>query len=359
MRRPRQQAEKAGAEPEASGGKGRRITIREIAREAKVSTATVSRALNAPEKVAESTRAAVMEAIDRHHFVMDGVAMSLASRRTRTLGLIIPTITNSIYASSTQAIQQCAQASGYSVLVGVSEFDEEQEAALIRRLMERRVDGLILTGASRAPGLYETLSRNRLPFMLTWQPSDDPTRPSVAFDNGRAAAMAMQHLIELGHRRIGLICGRSDANDRALARRQAYEAAMRELGVPSSDWLIFERDFEFIEGRTAMHRMLDHRLRPTAVFCANDIQAIGALSECQAQGVSVPDELSIVGFDDLPISQYLTPQLTTLRVPANQMGHLAAEKLLAWIESGEPPESEVLPVSLALRGSTAAVPRGS
>ncbi len=347
-----------GAVPPASGRKrSRRITIREIAREAKVSTATVSRVLNAPEKVAEATRAAVMEAVDRHHFVMDGVAMSLASRRTRTLGLIIPTITNSIYASSTQAIQQCAQASGYAVLVGISEFDGAQEAVLIRRLMERRVDGLILTGAERAPDLYETLLRNRLPFMLTWQPSGDPSRPSVAFDNGRAADLAMQHLIDLGHRRIGLICGRGDANDRALARRHAYEAAMRRLGVPASDWLIFERDFEFIEGRTAMHRMLDHRLRPTAVFCANDIQAIGALAECQSRGLAVPRDMSIVGFDDLPISQYLTPQLTSVRVPASQMGHRAAEKLLAWIESGEAPESEVLPVTLVERGTTAPLGR--
>jgi len=340
----------------ASGVAGRRLTIREIAREAQVSTATVSRALNTPEKVAEPTRATIMEVIERHHFVMDGVAMSLASRRTRTLGLIIPTITNSIYASSTQAIQECAQASGYSVLVGVSEFDAGHEAVLIRRLLERRVDGLILTGATRAPELYETMSRNGLPFMLTWQPSERADLPSVAFDNFAAASLAMDHLIGLGHRRIGLICGRGEANDRALERRHAYEAAMRRLGVPESEWLVFERDFEFIEGRTAMHRMLEHRLPPTAVFCANDIQAIGALAECRARNIRVPQALSVIGFDDLPISQYLTPQLTSIRVPASHMGHLAAEKLLAWIASGQPPESEVLPVSLVERDSTGPAP---
>ncbi|GAB5471270.1 MAG: LacI family DNA-binding transcriptional regulator [Rhodospirillales bacterium] len=345
------------ADDEAGGSPlSRRITIREIAREAKVSTATVSRALNNPEKVAEATLQAVMAVIDRHHFVMDGVAMSLASRRTRTIGLIIPTITNSIYASSTQAIQQFAQTAGYSVLVGISEFDALQEAALIRRLLERRVDGLILTGATRRPDLYETLLRNRLPFIVTWQPSGLPERPSVAFDNFAAADLAMQHLIGLGHRRIGLICGRGEANDRALARRRAYEAAMRGLGVPESEWLIFERDFEFIEGRTAMHRMLDHRLRPTAVFCANDIQAIGALSECQARGLRVPEEMSLVGFDDLPISQYLYPQLTSIRVPASQMGHAAAEKLIAWIASGLPPESELLPVTLVQRDTSGPAP---
>lgn len=329
-----------------------RVTIRDIAAEAQVSIATVSRVLNHPEQVATKTREIVQAVIERNHFVMDGMATALASRRSRTIGLIIPTITNSIYASSTQAIQQAAQEQGYSVLLGVSEFSAREEAALIRRLLERRVEGLILTGADRSQRIYETLERNRVPFILTWQQAEQPPHPSVAFDNRLAARMAMRHLIELGHRRIGLICGRSATNDRALARRVAYEEEMRALGVPQREWLIFERDFEFVEGRTAMHRMLEARFRPTAVFCANDIQAIGALAECRDRGLTVPEEMSIVGFDDLPISQYLSPQLTSIRVPASQMGFLAAEKLIGWIEGKPPPASELLPVSLVQRGSS-------
>ncbi len=340
----------------SSAGKGNipkeRVTIREIAAEARVSIATVSRVLNHPEQVSDTTRKAVEAVIERNHFVMDGMATALASKRSRTIGLIIPTITNSIYASSTQAIQKAAQEQGYSVLLGVSEFSAREEAALVRRLLERRVEGLILTGAERPERIYETLERNRVPFILAWQPSGHPERPSVAFDNYQAARLAMRHLIQLGHRRIGLICGRTTANDRALARRQAYEAEMTALGVPRREWLVFERDFEFIEGRTAMHRMLDARFRPTAVFCANDIQAIGALAECRDRDLAVPDEISIVGFDDLPISQYLSPQLTSIRVPASQMGFLAAEKLIAWIEGKVMPESEILPVTLIRRGTS-------
>jgi len=331
---------------------GSRVTIRDIAAEAAVSIATVSRVLNHPEKVAEATRQAVQAVIDRHHFVMDGMATGLASRRSRTIGLIIPTITNSIYASSTQAIQQAAQEQGYTVLLGVSEFSAGEEAALARRLIERRVEGLILTGATRQPALYETLRSNQVPFILTWQASKTRDTPSVAFDNYKAATLAMRHLTDLGHRNIGLICGRTAANDRALARRQAYEDQMQQLGVPRRDWHIFERDFEFIEGRTAMHRMLESHMPPTAVFCANDIQAIGAMAECRERGIAVPEAMSIIGFDDLPISQYLSPQLTSIRVPADEMGYRAAEKLLAWIEDGKRPESETLPVMLIQRSST-------
>jgi DNA-binding LacI/PurR family transcriptional regulator len=138
-----------------------------------------------------------------------------------------------------------------------------------------------------------------------------------------------------------------------LARRQAFEACLAHHGLPSVADLIFERDFEFVEGRSAMHAILRHRARPTAVFCANDIQAIGAMYECQEAGVKVPEQMSIVGFDDLPISQYMHPQLTTVRVPADDMGRRATEMLLAAIE-GKPSDQRVeLTTDLVVRRSTA------
>ncbi|MCH8189706.1 MAG: substrate-binding domain-containing protein [Proteobacteria bacterium] len=140
-----------------------------------------------------------------------------------------------------------------------------------------------------------------------------------------AACAAVDHLVALGHRRIGLICGRTDLNDRALDRRRAFEDSLRRHGLTIDPDLIFERDFEFVEGRGAMHRMLGHPRPPTAVFCANDIQAIGAMMECRETGLRVPEDISIVGFDDLPIAQCTTPQLTTVRVPAHEMGRRAAE----------------------------------
>ncbi len=337
----------------------RPATIREVAKEAGVSTATVSRVFNDPETVKPSMRARVMKVIDRHHYVSDGLAGGLASRRSRLIGLIIPTMTNSIYASSTQAIQNVAQKAGYTVLVGISDFIPEQEAHLIHQLIGRRVEGLILTGAERPPRVYEKLRRNGTPFVITWKLARGSGLPCVSFDNHRAAATAVAHLVSLGHRRIGLICGETAVNDRARGRREGFLAAMSKHGLPIDPSLLLERKFEFVEGRAAMHRMLRNPRPPTAVFCANDIQAIGALSECREQGLCVPADISIVGFDDLPIAQYTTPRLTTVRVPASDMGRRAAEALLHSMRAGEQDIYVELPTELIVRESTAREGMGS
>ena len=330
------------------------ITINEIAREAGVSTATVSRVFNEPAKVKKQTRERVSAVIDRHHYVSHGLAGGLASRRSRLLGLVIPTVTNSIYASSTQAVHHAAQRAGYTVLVGVSDFSEEREAELIHQLVSRRVEGLILTGEQRSPAVYEKIIRNHCPFVITWKLTHSREHPSVSFDNVKATRAAVDHLLGLGHRRIGLICGRTDLNDRALQRKIAFEEALRDFGIAPDPELIFERSFEFVEGRAAMHLMLQLREPPTGVFCANDIQAIGALSECRDTGFSVPSDLSIVGFDDLPIAQYITPRLTTVRVPAQEMGDRATMRLIAAIETGEPVLPLELLTDLVIRESTGA-----
>jgi LacI family transcriptional regulator len=334
-----------------------RLTIRDIAREAGVSTATVSRVINSPDAVAPETRASVRTVIDRHSYLSHGIAVSLASSRSQSIGLVIPTITNSIYASSTQAIQSIAQRAGYTVLLGVSEFSAGLEETLIRKLLERRVDGLILTGGERRRDIYELIEAHDIPYVVTWKLLDEAFgRPSVSFDNYHAGRVAMDHLIMLGHCRIGLICGRTDVNDRARERRRAYEDALRAIGHAIDHELIHEADFEFAQGRDAMVRLLGLDARPTAVFCANDIQAIGALFECQESGLRVPLDISLVGFDDLPVAQYVRPQLTTIRVPAQTMGELAATKLLEAIRTGRDPLTEELPVELVLRGTTARNP---
>lgn len=331
---------------------GRSMTSREIAREAGVSTATVSRVVHRPEKVRAETLERIRKIMERHYYVSDGTAVALASRRSQLLGLIIPTITNSIYASSTQALKRVAQDAGYSVLLGISEYSVKQEELLIHQLIERRVEGLVLTGAARKPEVYRKIRHNNIPFIITWQLVPEPSTPCVSFDNYKAACTAVEHLVTLGHRRIGLICGRSDVNDRARERRRGYESVLRKYDIPTDSRLIFERDFEFIEGRAAMNRLLRTAPRPTAVFCANDIQAIGALYECRESGISIPEEMSIIGFDDLPIAQYTWPQLTTIRVPADEMGRRTAESLLSAIRTHEPPLSLELPTDLIIRGST-------
>jgi LacI family transcriptional regulator len=329
------------------------LTIRDIASEAGVSTATVSRVFNAPERVRERTREKVLAVANRYHFVSDGLAGSLASRRTHLLGVVIPTITNSIYAASTQAIQQAGQAAGYTVLVGISEFSMEREAELVHEFIERRVEGLILTGAEREPRVYDKITRNGLPFVITWRLARSWGLPSVSFDNHAAAAKVVDYLVSLGHRRIGLICGSTRLNDRARSRREGFERRMAAHGLEADPGLIFERNYEFVEARAAMHQALQNPSPPTAVFCASDVLAVGAMYECQQAGLDVPGEISIVGFDDMPITEYLTPQLTTVRVPAADMGRRATLELVKAIRGDNIGLGIELPTDLVIRGSTA------
>jgi LacI family transcriptional regulator len=332
------------------------LTIRDIAREAGVSIATVSRVMNTPDSVAPQTRSNVQDVINRHGYLSHGIATSLASSRSMSIGLVIPTIVNSIYASSTQAIQGVAQSAGYTVLLGVSEFSPALEEKLIRQLLERRVDGLILTGGNRRRAVYDMIKASGVPLVVTWKLIlEDAELPSVSFDNYRGGLIAMEHLIALGHRRIGLICGRTELNDRARERRRAYEDSITACSLEIDEALIHEADFELDSGRDAMRDLLRLSERPTAVFCANDVQAIGALHECGEHGVSVPVDISLVGFDDLPIAKYVRPQLTTIRVPAQRMGELAATRIIEALRTGEPVGGAELPIELVVRDSTGPV----
>jgi LacI family transcriptional regulator len=327
-------------------------TIREIAALADVSTATVSRVINQPETVKESTRDRVLSVMKKNHFVLDKVAGGLKSQRTRTIGLIIPTIANSIYSSSTQAIQRVAQAEGYTVFVGISEFSAAGEAELIHRLIEHRIDGLILTGADRAADVYAKVMHNKIPFVVTWQLSRSDKLPSVSFDNYNAARTATNHLLSLGHRNIGLICGKTALNDRAFERRRAFEDVLNEHGLVPRPECMHEREFEMAEGREAMALMLATNDPPSAVFCANDVQAVGAIAACGDRNLRVPEDVSIIGFDDLPIAQCTIPPLTTVRVPAYDMGTRAVRELISAIRNKRTVTPHELPTTLVVRNST-------
>lgn len=329
----------------------RRKTMRDIAREARVSTATVSRVLNGSAPVRPETRKRVEQVIRKHHFVFDSLAGGLATRRSRLIGLIIPTLVNSIYAAFAQASQAAAQRQRYTVLLGVSDFSPREEERLIEQFIAHRVEALILTGADRPTRTYQQMRRNQVPFIITWKSTGREDLPSVSFDNRLAARQAMTFLLERGHRRIGLICGRTEVNDRARERRETYESMLETHGLRLDPELIHECDFEFEAGRQAMQKMLSSSAPPTAIFCANDIQAIGALTECRAAGVRVPEDASIIGFDDLPITTFVEPQLTTINVPAAEMGRLAAETVIRHLTQSTPLESAILPTTLVIRSS--------
>lgn len=328
-------------------------TLRQIAREAGVSIATVSRALRQPDTVSHETRTRIQTLVVRHRYVPDARAAGLSSRRTGLIGLLVPTLSNSIYAAFAEAVQSHLQDAGRKLMIANTNYIEQLESQIVRKLIESRVEGVIFTGYRRDPAIYQLLRHYGIPFVVTWSTSANPDVPSISFDNRRAAKAATAHLLRLGHRRIGLVCGVAALNDRAQQRIDGYREALAEIEHPFDPTLVRECPFDASEGALAAEHLLSLDRPPTALFCANDIQALGALFACQRLGISVPNDLSIVGFDDLPIVRMTTPPLTTVRVPAHEMGEAVSHALLRASDTQTPIRSRRFEATLILRASHA------
>lgn len=329
------------------------VTLRQIAREAGVSIATVSRALRRPNTVAVETRERILALVAHHRYVPDALAVSFSSRRTGLIGLIVPTISNSIYAAFTEAVQNRLQAAGRKLLIANTNYSAAAESEIVHKLVESRVEGVIFTGYRRDAALYQLLRHYRIPFVVTWSTSPDPAIPAISFDNFAAAKAATEALIALGHRRIGLICGVSAVNDRAQQRIAGYRLGLEKHGIAFDPTLVAERPFEVAEGAAAAGSIMRTAPAPTALFCANDIQAMGALFACQRFGLAVPADVSIIGFDDLPMTRVINPPLSTVRVPAIEMGESAADALVQAVDCGEPILSRSFEATIVMRDSTA------
>lgn len=328
------------------------VTVRWLAKKAGVSVATVSRVLRKPETVAAPTRKRILKLIDRHRFVPDGRAATFSSKRTGIVGLIVPTISNSIYAEFTEAIQSTLQKAGLSLLIANANYSADIERDIIHKFIENRVEGVILTGYERNDALYRLLRHYQIPFVITWSTSPKRSVPSISFDNTTAATAAVEKLIQFGHRRIGLICGVTKINDRAAQRLKAYRTVLARHRIPFDPLLVEEIPFEIEVAAKAATRLISNPKPPTAIFCANDIQALGALFTCQRHKIAVPADISIIGFDDLPSTRIVNPSLSSVHVPAKQMGEKAAKAIIAAARQNTPVSSQILPTELIMREST-------
>lgn len=329
------------------------IKLRDVARRAGVSPATVSRALTTPDKVSADALRRVREAVQVSGYVPHGAARALRSRRTRTVGVVIPTLDNSIFANATHGLQKVLKANGYNLLVACHEFDAKTEYEIIQSLIERGVDGIVLVGLTHEPAIFTTLENFRMPYVLTWAIDPDGRHPCVGFRNREAAARVTRYLLDMGHRRIAMIAGETAYNDRALERLAGVREAMAERQLPLDDSRVLEAPYTFAAGRAAMHTLAARKPAPTAVVCGNDVLAIGALAEARALGLEVPGDLSVIGFDDLEISSLITPALTTVRVPTRELGESAAAHLLSRIAGETANPVKELAVDLVVRDSTA------
>ena len=285
-------------------------------------------------------------------YVPNGAARALASQRAQVIGVIIPTLENTNFAITAEAAQQRIVDAGYNFMVASSGYDPARELDQIQSLVAHGVDGIILVGAQRDPEAIQFLKSRRVHYVVTWTLADDDT-PSVGFDNAEAARRLADHLLVLGHRQIGVIAGLTKNNDRAAARLEGVRRALGERGLDLPREFLIERPYRIAEGQFALRALMTTSPRPTAVICGNDQLAFGALIECGRQGISVPRDVSIVGFDDLEFAGQIVPALTTIHVPAEEIGHRAAEYLLATINGQPTATTTEVAVSLIIRESSA------
>jgi LacI family repressor for deo operon, udp, cdd, tsx, nupC, and nupG len=314
--------------------------MEDIARLAGVSVSTVSRALAGSPKVTGDTRARIEAAVQQTGYVVNQVAQGLRLQRSRQLLVLLPTIANPFFGEIVQGVDEAAQAAGYGVLVGSTEGNLAREAILARQLHTGGVDGLILL-TGRIPATLEAhVARGQVVAVSETIPGQ--TLPTIAIDNEAAAMAAVAHLIALGHHRIAHIAG-PEGNVLTAQRARGWRRALDcEPVIPAAFG-----DFTITSGVTAIERLLAATPRPTAVFCANDEMAIGALKAARTAGLRVPEDISVVGFDDISFAAFTDPPLTTIRQPRRAFGHAAVAALL----HGAPPAR--LAFELIPRASTA------
>lgn len=326
-------------------------TLDDVAKLAGVSTATVSRCLNTPDRVAKTTRARVSHAVEALGYTPNFGARVMAAQRTFTIGAIIPTMTNAIFARGLQAFQETLHARGYTLLVSSSAYRPEVEKEQIRTLVGRGADGLLLIGYDRDPELYQYLEQQGVPALIAWAFAPQIDMPAIGFDNRAAMRTLAQEVLARGHKRIAVISGTTKGNDRAVDRIAGISDAVRANGLSPQDLHIIETPFGVENGEAAMTTLMQSTLPPTAVMCGNDVLAAGALRAARALGLNVPGDVSVTGFDDIELARVVTPTLTTMHVPHREMGTKAATALIDLVEGGPRPAPLALPTHVEMRAS--------
>ena len=328
--------------------------IREVARLAGVSVATVSRTLKSPERVLPETRDKVNAAVEQAGYRPNLMAVQFRSRRTGNLVILVPAIANTFFARVISGAQQAAQAANYRLLLCDTQGREEIEREFAELVYNHQADGVIQLRAYD-PFQAPFPSAELPPIVNACEVIQGGRHPTISLDN-RAAAKAMtEHLIGLGHRRIGLIKG-PKSSPLTRDRVAGYQDALQHAGIACDPELICHGDFSLKAGYDGAAAMLKLPDRPTALFCENDEMAIGALKHLKQQGLRVPQDVSLVGFDDIPFAAYCDPPLTTIAQPAEMFGQKAVEMLIALIEKKPLAQRHVvLPFELTLRQSTAAL----
>lgn len=330
-------------------------TLDDVARLAGVSTATVSRCLNMSDKVSEQTRERVMQAVENLGYTPHFGARAMAARRTTTIGAIIPTMDNAIFARGIQAFQEKLHTLGYTLLVASNAYQPKLEAEQIKALVARGADGLLLIGYERDEAIYDYLDRRGVPTLIAWSFLDQIPRPAIGFDNRASMRVLADKVLEMGHSKLGVISGIIDGNDRAAERLKGIRDALDAKGLDSAGLPVVEAVYEIEHGAQAFETLMTADDRPTVVMCSNDVLAVGALQKAREMGLDVPGDVSVTGFDDIELARITTPAITTVHVPHRRMGERAATELIRMVERESSGASIQLDPHLIMRDSLRAL----
>jgi LacI family transcriptional regulator len=332
------------------------VTIRDVARLAGVSVATVSRVLNASAPVREETRDRVLEVATELRFSPNSAARSLSRQRAGALGVILPDLYGEFFSELLRGIDQEAQRAGHSLLVSSSHHDSRGIGAAVRA-MRGRVDGLMVMAPDVAAPLLADVLPHGVPTVLLNGPAVDADVYEITVDNFGGARDMTRHLLAIGHDRIGFIAG-AERNHEASERERGFLAALCEAGRSADPTLIVRGDFTEDGGWRGARQLLALAVPPSVVFAANDAMAVGTLSALREAGLSVPGDVAVVGFDDIPVARFLNPPLTSVRVGIAALGERAASVLLTALAERSPPvrpaRRAVFPAELVIRDSCGA-----
>lgn len=317
--------------------KKRPVSIKDVARAVGVSHPTVSRALRGSPRVLPATAREIRRVAEAMGYNPSAVARSLVTQKSWTIGVVMASIADPFYGEIASGIEDVASANGYSVILANTPIDPTREVAVVRSLQERRVDGILVT-ASRAGEAYISISSEMcIPIVLINNQHDGEFVYSVSIDNVQGATQATSHLVELGHKKIGYL-GDQLGFQTDTERLAGYRDALAAHGIPFDETLVAYGNGLPDGSAVAARTLLNLPQRPTAIFCYNDMSALGVMEEARAQGVRMPEELSLVGFDDLFFARYLQPSLTTIRQPKVEMGRSAMKLLLQLLTGDGLPE---------------------
>lgn len=342
-----------------SDAHNRHVTIKDIARDLGVSIATVSLALNSSPRVTEQTRRKVLEAAERLGYHRNAIARALVMNKTVRVGVIVPDITQLFFSEMIRAAQQVATERGYDILIGNTDRDRELEAHYLRLITERQIDGVILTSVDFEETLLEQVLGSGFSLVFVNNIYPGYTGPFVGTDSELGGYLAGSHLLKLGHRKIALLSADSGApfNSRRIA---GFRRAFRDAQAAFPEELVLEGDFTVESGYRLTVELIKQRRDVTAIFAATDMIAIGAMKALKQAGIRIPEEISVVGFDDLVIAAFPGIELTTVRQEIATVGSSAMKLLLDQLEGAgaapEAPENVLVPPEMVIRKTTAVAP---